>query len=479
MTTQDNELWKHSASYLAKMVKKKQISPVEILEHYLERIHAINPKVNALCTIVEDMARKAAERAEQAVVLCKELGPLHGLPIAIKDTTPTAGIRTTFGSKLFADHIPQTDAIHVKRIKDAGAIILGKTNVPESAHKGTTDNLLFGSTKNPWNLEKTSGGSSGGSAAAVAAGLIPFAEGSDGGGSIRVPASLCGIYGLKPTYGRIPFEGNRSNMFSSQNPFLHYGPLTRTVEDAALLFSVMNGPDPLDPYCLPDMGEQFVDEMKETDRSIRIAYSPDLGIYKIDQRVRASMETAVAQLRRIGYEVEHVSVDFELSGEEIIQSFRTIYQSQLAAKFSSYLPESESLFTASLVKMIKSGEKVTLQDMKRVEPIRTHVWHKIQDAFATYDLLVTPTVAIPAFSHRVDAPDEINGMAISPDLDWFLTPLFNLTGHPVASMPIGFTDDGLPVGMQIIGRRFAESTILRVSYDYERAFPWTDRVPRL
>jgi amidase len=463
-----------SATDLARLIRTKEVSPVEIVDHSLSRIEALNPLVNAFCTIVAEQARAEAREAERKVMRGEELGPLHGLPIAIKDLTLTAGIRTTFGSMVFKDYIPNEDAICVKRIKEAGAIIMGKTNTPEFGHKGTTDNLLFGTTKNPWNLELTAGGSSGGSAAAVAAGLVPMAEGSDGGGSIRIPSSFCGCFGFKPTYGRIPYDANTRNMFWSQAPFLHFGPITRTVEDAALLFSVMSGYHPLDPYSLPDTGEDFLYEIRKSPGDLRVAYSPDLGFYQVDKRVRLVIEKAVQNLQTLGIKAELIDVDLG-SKKDFEEAFIAMWYAQIASAYAWLLPEKKEMLPKSVIFMLETGQAMTAMDYKKSELIRTDIWYRLQKVFENYELLVCPTLAVPAFSHQIRGPKEINGVKVSPHTDWMLTNSFNMTGHPAASLPVGFSDEGLPIGMQVIGRRLEDSTVLRLCYAYEQAFPMRRR----
>jgi amidase len=479
MKNQSDDLYYASAVNIANQIKNKVISPVEVVDHFLQRIEKVNPIINAFCTITADQARQEAKKAESAVMKGEAVGRLHGVPIAIKDLTPTEGIRTTFGSKAFAEFIPERDATYVRRVKEAGGIILGKTNTPEFGHKGTTDNALFGTTKNPWNTELTPGGSSGGSAAAVASGLVPLAEGSDGGGSIRIPASLCGIYGFKPTYGRIPFDGKPVNMFGSQHPFLHYGPLTRTVEDAALLFSVMAGPTPSDPYCLPDTGEDYPAELKNEIKNLRIAYSPNLGVYEVDHQVQKALEQSVEKLRELGCEVEEVELDFGMSRDYIMEQFCVLWFSALASSYEGLPPNIDSLLSKDVLTMIEMGQKYSAMEYKAVELMRTQVWHTVQGVFDHYDLLICPTLAVPPFSHTMKGPSHINGKPINPNSDWMLTGIFNLTGHPAASVPAAFLEGNLPVGMQVIGPRFADSLVLRLSYMYEQAYPWTKYTPNL
>lgn len=459
-----------SATVLSKRIRKKEISPVEVVDFFLQRIEDLNPTINAFCTVAADQARQDAVNSEKEIMMGNsDIGLLHGVPIAIKDLTRTKGIRTTFGSKVFADYVPTKDSIVVRRIKEAGGIIIGKTNTPEFGHKGTTDNQLFGTTKNPWNPDLTSGGSSGGSAAAVAAGLVPLAEGSDGGGSIRIPASFCGVFGLKPTYGRIPFDGIENNMFSSQNPFLHHGPISRSVDDAALLYSVMSGYDPSDPFVLPNTDDFTIQKIFDGIQGLRIAYSPDLGLYEIDPQVQEAMNNVVRQLHNLGCRVEEVNLDFEMSREDITHAFSTLWITQVATNYRSLLPDYEHALSEDIRKMIHFGEKISAVDYKDIEFVQTKIWKKVQEVFNDYDLLVSPTLAVPAFSHTIKGPKIINEKKINPNLDWMLTTIFNLTGHPAASIPAPVKDNQLPVGIQVVGRRMEEKNIFRLAYAFEQA----------
>ncbi len=456
---------------IAQMVRNKEVSPVEVVESCLNRIEKINPSINAFCTLVPELALEDARRAEKMIMSGSATGPLHGVPVGIKDLTPVEGVRTTFGSLLFKNFVPRGDAIPVARLKKAGAIVIGKTNTPEFGHKGTTDNLLFGTTKNPWNLEMTPGGSSGGSAAAVAAGMVPIAEGSDGGGSIRIPASFCGIFGFKPSYGRIPFDGNPRNMFSSQTPYLHYGPLARTVEDAALMFSIMTGYDASDPYSLPDMGEDFVGALKMVPQGMRIAYSPDLGMFEVDAQVQGLVAGAVANLRSMGLKVDEIPLELG-NKADFDKAFEILWFTQVASAYGDLLPGNRDLFSRSLVPMIEGGLNISALEYKEVEWLRTSLWYRLQQLLTDYDLLITPTLAIPAFSHQINGPKQINGKDVNPYLDWMMTNFFNLTGQPAASVPVGFTKEGLPVGMQVVGPRLGDARVLQLSGWYEKSYPW-------
>jgi amidase len=459
-----------SATQLAQQIRHKEISPVEVIDTCLKKIDTVNPKINAFVTVLHEEARHQAKQAEEAVMKGEAVGALQGVPVAIKDLTPTKGIRTTFGSPLFKDYIPEHDATFVKRIKDAGAIIVGKTNTPEFGHKGTTDNPLFGATKNPWNTTLTSGGSSGGSAAAVAAGLVPFAEGSDGGGSIRIPSSLCGVFGFKPTYGRVPFDGNRENVFGSHQPFLHYGTISRTAEDGALLFSVMQGPASTDPFSLPDTGNDFTTSFKQSVKGLKVAYTPDFGVYQVSSDVRKVIEKAVEGLRDLGCNVEEVALDFGMPLKQLLRPFVKMWCVSMAVNYGDLLDRHPETFSDSIATMIAVGRKMSAVEYKALEKERTKVWNTVQNILNSCDLLVSPTLAATAFPHELEGPAEINGKKIHADSDWIMTQVYNMTGHPAASLPVGLTENRLPVGMQIAGNRMADKLILQLSHAYQEAF---------
>ncbi|MGY0693385.1 amidase [Virgibacillus sp. FSP13] len=465
-----------TAFTLAEQIRKKEVSPVEVVDYYLNRIDTYNTDINAIVTI-NNGAREEAIKKEEAVQQGKELGALHGVPVAIKDLTPTKGIKTTFGTKLFADNIPDRDATIVKRLKDAGAIILGKTNTPDFGHKGTTDNTLFGATKNPRNLAKTAGGSSGGSAAAVASDLAPIAEGSDGGGSIRIPASFCGVYGFKPSYGRIPMDNNLSNVFGSNNPFVNHGPLSRSVKDAALFVDVTQGPSTTDPFSLPTFDEKLIDQMNGPLDGVKIAYTKDFGMYTVEPEVMEVMEEQIAKWRALGCQVEEVSMDFGMTLHEFLGFFKNMWYAAAAAGGREILEKTPDLVTPSYQTMIERGYAVTTSEYIQYQSKRTTVWNVLQRYFKDYDLIMSPTLAIPAFDYQLLGPETIQGKQIEADSDWMMTHIYNMTGLPAASIPAGLTKDGLPVGMQIAGNRFADGLVLKASRGYEEivgGFPAAD-----
>jgi amidase len=457
-----------TATELVKLMKQKEISPVHVVTAFLDRIENFNSKWNAFVTLNE-RAIEEAKKAEESIMKGEELGKLHGIPIAIKDLTPTKGILTTFGSPAFKDYVPDYDPTFLKRVKAAGGIVLGKTNTPEFGHKGTTDNPLFGITKNPWNEKLTPGGSSGGSAVAVAAKLAPFAEGSDGGGSIRIPAAFTGIFGFKPTFGVVPHEGDRDNLFGSEHPYLHNGPLARTVEDAELLFSVMRGYDANNPNSIPESKEDLR-ELNGDLKCLKIAYTRNFGLYEVSQDVIQVIDRAVQHFSELGCHVEEVELDLSLSLRELVRTFSGMWCVKFAASYGSLYDHDPANFSDGVARMIEIGRKLSAVDYKTIELKRTIVWKKIQAILNHYDLLLSPTTATTAFEHHLQGPSMINGNSVNPATDWMMTQIYNLTGHPAASLPVGLTNAGLPVGLQIAGNRFADELVLGACKAYEKAF---------
>jgi aspartyl-tRNA(Asn)/glutamyl-tRNA(Gln) amidotransferase subunit A len=466
--THDEVLW-HSALDLAAAIRAKRVSPVDIAETILARLDAVNPRLNAFCLVTRDVALRDAHEAEIAVTKGEPIGPLHGVPLSLKDVIFTRGLRTTGGSRLFADATPEEDAIAVGRLRAAGAVLLGKTNTSEFGHKAVTDNPLFGVTRNPWNLEMTPGGSSGGAAAAVASGLGPIALGTDGGGSLRIPAAFCGVYGLKPSWGRVPQHPS----FPGWEHLAVTGPITRTVRDAALTLDVIAGDDDRDRHSLPREPGSYVSACDDEIKGLHVAWTPDLGYATVDPEVQALCENAAAEFESLGCHVEVVSPGWE-DCEEI---FRTIVAAQFYAHWSDQLPAQEAELDPTFVKFIRKGGAVTAREyVLAMERARAY-WHEAQTFLARFDLLLTPTTAVAPFPVGQSGPREVAGQAVSV-LGWMpFTFPFNLTGQPAASVPAGVTAEGLPVGLQIVGRRNADRTVLAASAAYEAACPWRERRP--
>ncbi|MFB6148087.1 MAG: amidase [Halobacteriales archaeon] len=476
-----------SATELAVRIRHGTLSPVELVEACLDRIDARNDAINAFVYVDEERARRGAKDAEAAVENGERLGPLHGLPVAIKDLNDVAGMPTTSGSVPFADHVAEANSPFVDRLIDAGAIIIGKTNTPEYGHKGTTDNQLFGATSTPFAPGHNAGGSSGGSAAAVSDGMVPLANGTDGGGSVRIPASFCGGFGIKPTYRRIPRK-YRPDAFS-HTPFSNIGPHTRTVEDAALMLSVMVGQHPADPFVTADEGTDFLDAVHTPIDGLDIAYSPDMGVFPIDERVGAVVDGAVGAFTKAGADVEEIAFDPGRSREGIVESwlagFRVGYAKMAALLKDTaevdYLGDHRDETSPELIDQMEAGREYSAVEFKLEDTVRTDVFDAVQSTLENHDLLVTPTLAVPPVENDPDGdtvgPTEINGESVDPVIGWCLTYPLNMTGHPAATVPAGFTDDGLPIGMQLIGRRYADETVLAASAAFERVQPWQDAYP--
>lgn len=469
--TFDDEITSCSAVDLAARLRSRDVSCRTTVEAFLSKIEALDSKINAFCTVAADEALLAADIADQrAATDPSRLGSLHGVPVALKDLTPTSGIRTTRGSRLFAKSVPSQDAILVQRLKAAGAIILGKTNTPEFGHKGETDNLLFGPTRNPWSLERSAGGSSGGSAAAVVAGLTPLAEGSDGAGSIRIPAAMCGTFGFKPTYGRVP---DVAGGFSSHAPFFHNGPIARSVEDACLLYQAIAGAHPNFPFSIPGCDDVFT-HLEKGIAGLRIAFSPDLGTFSVSCEVRDASRDAAGVFASLGCLVE--DVDFVLD-DEAENAFLTLWRAKLVSLYGGLRDSEFDLLEPVVQELIEQGRGLTAIDVGHANTVRERVWFSLCHLLESFDLLICPTTAVPAFPIAEGPPKKINGRSIHPLLGWFLTYAFNLTGNPVASVPCGVSSDGLPIGLQIVGRRLDDSLVLRASRCFEQIQPWQRLAP--
>jgi Asp-tRNA(Asn)/Glu-tRNA(Gln) amidotransferase A subunit family amidase len=460
-----------SALELTALIRSKQVSALEVTEAMLARIDALNARLNAYCLVAADTARAAAREADIAVAKGEPLGPLHGVPVSVKDVMFTRGIRTTAGSRLFADTVPTEDAVAVGRLRAGGLVLLGKTNTSEFGHKAVTDNPLFGPTRNPWNLMLTPGGSSGGGAAAVAAGLGPLAVGTDGGGSVRIPAAYCGVYGFKPSYGRVP----QHPAFPGWDRISHIGSIARTVRDAAALLDVMAGDDDRDRESLPDEHGSYLDACEHPVKGLHVAWTGDLGYAAVDPRVRAVCEDAAAEFESIGCHVEVVNPGWE-SPED---AFGTIVAAQFHAAWAGDVERSEALFDPSLVKFVRRGAEVSARDYLDAIGRANAYWLEVRAFLERFDLMLTPTVAVPPFAVAGRPPRDIDGQEVSA-LGWMpFTYPFNLTGQPAASVPAGWTDDGLPVGLQIVGQRHADGVVLAASAAFEATRPWGDRHPEL
>jgi aspartyl-tRNA(Asn)/glutamyl-tRNA(Gln) amidotransferase subunit A len=459
-----------SAMELSANIRSHTVSPVEVVEAVLARIESLNPKLNAFVFVHAEEARALAREAEAAVMRGDDLGLLHGVPISVKDNLAIAGKPSTYGSRLLKDNVAVETSPIAERIIAAGGIIVGRTNTPEFAWRGSTDNPLFGETRNPWDLTKTPGGSSGGAGAAVAAGLAPLAHGTDGAGSIRIPSSFCGIVGHKPSFGRVPFFPSPGAGELSA----HAGPMTRTVRDAALLLDVMAGPDEHDRFSLPAAGEQYRESVEGGVSGWRVAWSPDLGHIPVDPEVRAICESAVKAFVEAGASLS--APDLGLPDPEPLLD--VIYPFHQAAGHGARPAEQYAVMDPDLVAIARRGAQLTAVQIGQAMAQRTVYWDKMWRAFEQFDVLVTPTISVPAFELGIVGPTAVAGREVV-HLAWTLAYPFNFTGQLAITVPAGFTGSGLPVGLQIIGKRYADGAVLRAAAAFEAVRPWADRRPLL
>ncbi len=456
---------------LALLIRRRELSPVEITRAVVDRIERLNGRLGAYVLVHAERALKQAHQAEQSGMAGEPLGPLHGVPLSIKDNHWTAGDRTTSGSRLLADFVPPEDSPSVARLRAAGAIFVGRTNLPEFAWRGSTDNPLFGESRNPWDLTLTPGGSTGGGAAAVAAGLGPLALGSDGAGSIRIPASFCGLVGLKPTFGRVPFYPA-----AGAHELVAHGPLARTVRDVGLMMNVIARYDPRDPFALPD---DRVDYLAACDQPltggsdpIRVAWSEDLGFAPVESETRAICAAAARALADGGLKVEEASPDLGDPSSVL----RTLYGGAQAGAHAARPPEQKALMDPELVKYADAAAGLTVVEYVKAVAARQTLVDTLRRFFERYDLLLTPTVCLPAFSLGIVGPREVAGREVT-HLGWTLCYPFNYSGQPAVSVPAGFTASGLPVGLQIVGRRGEDALVLRAAATFEALRPWASRRP--
>lgn len=470
-----NELCFLPAVELATRIRSRDLSPVEVVDAFLARIEAINPKLNAYVTLHPEASRKAAKRAEDALTRDEALGPLHGVPVSLKDLAATKGVRTTCGSKATADNVPTQNHPVVQRLLDAGAISLGKTNTPEFGWLAITDNDVFGRTNNPWNVDYTPSGSSGGAAAAAAAGLSPIALGSDGGGSIRHPASFCGLFGIKTTFGLIPHEPAALGWVTLS----HDGPLTRTVADAALALDVMTGYHPLDQSSAPLPPQNFLANLKRDPKGMRVAWTPDFGAVEVDPEVREAFEKTLAVFKEMGCILEQATPDMT----DARDIFKWIMFSEAVGGHMQFFREDGSTDLGDeYAKFLRRRMDIKVRDYMDATHRRRELYMRTQKFFDKYDALLTPTMAIPPFKHPAtmdDYPSTVNGVEVG-STGWhpFTFP-FNLTGQPAATVPCGFSKAGLPIGLQIVAPRFDDLRVMQIAAAYERANPWASKKPAL
>jgi amidase len=479
-----DEIAELTAAELAGRIRRRELSPVEVMDAAIARIESDNERLNAFVHLDLDQARERARQAEQAVASGATLGPLHGIPTAMKDLFDfKPGWPTTFGGvRALKDYVADFYCAWAERMERAGAIIVGKTNSPVMGFRGTCDNPLFGPSRNPFDTSRNTGGSSGGSAAAVAAGLVPVAEGTDGGGSIRIPASWCGIYGYKQSFGRVPYIA-RPNAFTGLHPFLFEGTLARTVEDAALVTEALAGHDARDPFSL-DQHPELIPALRGSIRGWRIAYSPNFDVFPVAPEVATVVADAVRAFEEAGAHVEEVTLGIERDQRELSDLWCRLIIPINIATFENFKRQGTDLladhrddFPPEYLRWVDEGYELRAADLMRDEEVRSEIYDAIHNVLEDHELLVTPTLACLPVENAADGntmgPTEVNGVEVDPLIGWCLTYPVNFSGHPAASIPAGMAD-GLPVGMQLIGRRYADADVLAASAAFERLRPWRD-----
>lgn len=488
MATND-ELAYTTASELASRIRRRELSPVEVVDAFIARIEERNPSLNAFIYEGFEDAREDAERAADAVVSGEPLGWLHGVPTAIKDLFDfRPGWPATFGGvRAFEDFVADFWCVYGERMHNDGAILMGKTNSPVMGFRGTCDNPMFGATCNPFDTSRNTGGSSGGGAASVADGLLPIAEGTDGGGSIRIPAAWCNVYGYKASFGRVPCVV-RPNAWGNSTPFIYEGPLTRTVEDAALALNVLSGYHPDDPYAL-DEEHDFTAALRKPVTGMKIAYSPDFGVYPVDPQVAELVAEAVRAFEEAGAHVEEVDIDLDIDQHELSDLWCRQIMLVNIDTFENFksmgidlLGDHRDDFPPQYIHWMEETRAMTVPELSADYRMRTAVYDAIQGVLGDHDLLVTPTLATMPVENADEpgttvGPSQINGVEVDELIGWCMTYFTNFSGHPSASVPAGLVD-GLPVGMQVIGRRYADEDVLAASAAIERVRPWHQHYER-
>lgn len=467
--TIEDPLW-FSATRMLGLMAERSLSPVELVEASLDRLDRTNSALNFV-TARDDGAARAAARASETAYREGRARALEGIPVAIKDLTPTSGLATRLGSTLWKDWVPDHDAVVVARLKAAGAIVVAKTTTSEFANASVTESPLHGTTRNPWNTGRTPGGSSGGSAVAVATGCVPMAEGSDMGGSVRIPASFCGLVGLKPALGRIPV-GHLPNAFDR---LAHHGPITRHVEDAALFLSVTAGPDDRDPLSLPNPPHEWLASRERT--GLRIGVTPDLGFQAVEPDIVEAFEQQVARLAARGHRVEAAPVRFD---DALMQAGLNIFAANMAACYGDLLDRHQEALDPTLVRFIDIGLSLSGRDLAAADLVRTRHWESLAGLFGRFDVLLCPTMPRTAPTLGIGEFDVGGTDNAGRSRHFDLTLPFNLFGQlPAMTIPSGLGQDGLPAGLQIIGRRYDEPTVLSLAAQLHEPWGWTERLRRL
>jgi amidase len=451
-----------TATELRRRIVTRELSVTEVVQAHLAQIDRVNPKVNAIVTLTAERALAEARAKDAALARGEDAGPLFGLPIAHKDLVPTRGIRTTYGSPIYADHVPDVDGLIVERARAAGAVTIGKSNTPEFGAGSQTFNPVFGRTLNPYEPTKTCGGSSGGAAVALACGMVPLADGSDLGGSLRNPASFCNVVGFRPSHGRVPVWPSDTAWFGLSAQ----GPMARTVEDVALFLSVLAGPDRRAPLATAEPGDRFREPLGRDFRGVRIAWSRDLGGLPIDKRIAAVFDTRRATFASLGCVVEDDQPDLG-EAREVFQVFRAFL---FSLKYGPLLASHRSQLKDTVVWNIEQGLALAGSDIVAAEAKRTALYHRVREFMDRHEFLVLPVTQVPPFDVGQPYVTEINGVKLPTYIDWMRACSdITVTGLPAISVPGGFTEDGLPVGIQIVGRHNDDRGVLQLAHAFEQA----------
>jgi amidase len=471
-----SDLCFRTATELAALIRKGELSAREVMAAHLAQIDAINPTVNAIITYLPERALSAAAEADETQARGEPLGPLHGLPIAHKDLEDTAGVRTTYGSPIFANHVPEQDALIVERLKRAGAISVGKTNVPEFGAGSQTFNPVFGATLNPYDLTKTCGGSSGGAAVALACGMLPLADGSDMGGSLRNPAGYCNVVGMRTSPGRVPVWPTTA----AWSPLSVAGPMARTVEDAALMLSAIAGPDPRSPISIEQSGEFFRQPLNRDFRGVRIAWSLDLGgAFPVDPRVTAVLESQRETFTDLGCLVDDAAPDLR----EADECFKTWRAWQFELGRGELVERHRDQVKDTVIWNVEEGQRLGGPDLGRAEKMRTALYHRLREFMGMYEFLILVVSQVPPFDvtqeYVTEIDDGIARVAMPSYIDWMKSCYYiSVVGHPAISVPCGLTPEGLPVGVQIVGRHRDDWGVLQLAYAFQQASEvWKRRPP--
>jgi amidase len=461
-----------TATELARRIRAREVSVTEVIQAHLAQIDRVNPRVNAIVTLTAERALAEARAKDDALARGAAPGPLFGLPVAHKDLVPTRGIRTTYGSPIYRDHVPDQDALLVERLRAAGAVTIGKTNTPEFGAGSQTFNEVFGRTLNPYDPTKTCGGSSGGAAVALACGMVPIADGSDTGGSLRNPASFCNVVGLRGAVGRVPPWPTDTLWATLHVP----GPMARTVADVALMLSAMAGPDRRAPIAIAETGARFRAPLGRDFKGVRIAWSRDLGGLPVDRRVTATLDAQRATFDALGCQVEDGQPDFG----EARQVFQVMRALNFATRYGPLLERHRDKIKDTVIWNIEEGLKLTAREIGEADLQRTRLYHRVREFMERHEFLLIPAAQVPPFDVTQPYVTEINGVRLPTYIDWMrVCSDITVTGLPAISVPAGFTDDGLPVGLQIVGRHQDEWGVLQLAHAFEQATGFHRRRPSL